>query len=111
MIMTGMADPGLLGREEGLHAGPLDIGQLPTRQRQEDGWERGCGALPGMASRVAPFGPRLMDSPPVRPPQQKDPPCRIGGQSEREVTHLGHTQRDQVWLGRRPPFLPLASST
>ncbi len=111
MVMAGATNPWFLGRQEGMDARPLGIGQFFPRQRQEDGWERGCGPLPRMAGCVAPFGPRLMDPPPVRPAQQKGPPCRIGGQGEREMTHLGHTQRDQLRRGRRPPFFSLASST
>ena len=99
MIMTGMADQWLLGREEGMHAGPLGVGQVAPGQGQEDR-RRGGGPLTGMARAVAALGPRLVGPPPVGPAQQKGPPCRIGSQGEREVAHLGHRHLWHAPTGR-----------
>ncbi len=96
MVMTGASGPGFLRRQQRLDTGPLSVGEFPPRQGQEDGQGCGCGPLSGMAGRVAAHGPGLVSPPPVRPAQQKGAPNLIGGQSEREAAHLGHTQRDRL---------------
>ena len=70
----------------------------PRRQRQEHGRRGRCGPLTRMARLVAALGHRLVGAAPVGPAQQEGAPRGISGQREREAAHLGHGQRDQLWL-------------